>query len=254
MNKLTFLGTAGDSTCIARKNLGAGGLILQTEGLQFHFDPGPGALQSAQPTGINLRDTDAVIVTNNSPLSSNEAHLVADFSSLGGEDRHGVFIGAQSTATQELQKYFERIIAIKPDDKVSIGDVDVIAKKAQTKDETGVSILIETPEYTLGYLPHMNTSKTLAKSFSGIDILVIHILNPKGITQEKTLNIDQAIEMIQIIQPKLVVATGLGSKIESDLDIIRAIQKETKVQTMVASDGLAINASTYKRPRQTKLQ
>jgi ribonuclease BN (tRNA processing enzyme) len=254
MNKLTFLGTAGDSICIARKNLGAGGLIIQTEGLQFHFDPGPGALQSAQPTGINLRDTDAVIVTNNSPLSSNEAQVVAEFSSLEGADKHGVFIGAQSVVTNQMQKYFERVIAVKPEDKVSIGDVNITAKRAQNKDETAISIHLETPEYSLGYIPDTNLSKTLAKDLAAIDILVMHIKNPKEITEEKTLNLDQAIEMIEIIQPKLAIITGMGSKIQSTLDVIRTIQKETKVQTMVATDGLAINASTYRRPRQTKLQ
>lgn len=255
MNKITFLGTAGDTRSIARKNTCAGGLAIQTEGMQFLFDPGPGALQSAQPAGINIRATDAVIVTNNSKISSNDLDIVADFLSLSGDDRHGVLIGAESVTTAQLQPFFERVIRVRPDDKVSIGDVNIIAKKATTKDPTSISILLETPSFKVGYLPHMNLSKTIAKDFNGIDILIINILHPKGITEDKTLNLNQATEMIKEINPRLVLVTGMGSKFTQDghLEAIRHIQKETKVQTMVASDGLAVNASTYKKPRQQKL-
>lgn len=256
MTKITFLGTAGDTRVIARKNFCAGGLAIQTEGLQFLFDPGPGALKAAQPSEVNIRATDAVIVTNNSPMSSNDLTIVADFLSLSGDDRHGVLIGSESITTQAMQPFFERVIRLRPEDKVSIGSVNIIAKKAQTEDPTSISILLETPDLKIAYFPPIGFSKTLAKDFAGADIVIMHITLPQGITEEKKLNLNQATEMINIIKPRLILVTGLGAKFEKDsahLDIVRHIQRETKLQTMVANDGLAINASVYKRQKQTTL-
>ena len=51
-NKITFLGTGGDAFVIGKQIRASGGIILQAEGLQFHIDPGPGALVKAAENGI----------------------------------------------------------------------------------------------------------------------------------------------------------------------------------------------------------
>ena len=142
MNKITFLGTAGDTRQIAKKNTCAGGFAIQIEGMQFLFDPGPGALQNALGSGINIRATDVILASNNLPLQSHDLKIVADYFALSGDDQHGILIGSESIVTEPYKALFERIIRVRPDDKISIGDVSIIAKKINSKDPTGISFLI----------------------------------------------------------------------------------------------------------------
>ena len=54
MEKLLFLGTSGDHIVTGKQILGSGGIIFQTEGMQFLIDPGPGCLIKAKESGIKI--------------------------------------------------------------------------------------------------------------------------------------------------------------------------------------------------------
>ena len=58
---------------------------------------------------------------------------------------------------------------------------------------------------------------------------------------------DDAAKLIDDVKPKLVVITHFGIKmLEADvLSQARFIQKETKVQTLVAKDGMVVNPISY---------
>jgi len=263
-HKLYFLGSAGDIKS-AGKNHSAGGLIVQTEGIQIHIDPGIGALNCSRRTKIDLRDTQVLISTNNYLVSSNEVNAVASYMTLDGEDRHGVLIGSSSVINgteneppvinENTQKILERIITIRANDKVGIGNVDIHATKINSKDSTSVGLIIESPVFKMGYFPHMRFSKTAAKMMDKVDILVINIKYFDSESKNDGLNLDEGIKIVNSSKPRLVIITGMGYKLNNEkyIKIIRKFQKETKIQTMVAEEGMILNASSYKKARQEKL-
>ena len=63
-DRILFLGTGGDEFVVSKQIRASGGIILNTEGYQFHIDPGPGALVQAKKHDVNFRETTAVIVTH----------------------------------------------------------------------------------------------------------------------------------------------------------------------------------------------
>ena len=263
-HKITFLGSAGDIKT-AGKIYSSGGIVINTEGYQFQIDPGISSLSTAREAQVNLRDNDVVICTNNNLVSCNDLNAVIDYMSLEGEDKHGVLVGAVSVINgsndenpilkETTRKHVEKIIGLKPDDKVGLGDVDITAKKVNSPDDNGIGVLIEAPVFRLGYVPTSGFSVTNAKQFEKVDILILSVKNPSSVTEAKSMNIKEAVQFIDLAKPRLAIITNLGFKLSKDtsVKIIREVQKETKVQTMVASPGLVINASSYKAVKQEKL-
>ena len=78
MDRIVFLGTSGDSSVTAKQQRASGGFVLQIGELQFHIDPGPGALVRAKEFGINARATSAVLVTNNHLNHAHDVNAVVD--------------------------------------------------------------------------------------------------------------------------------------------------------------------------------
>jgi hypothetical protein len=263
-HKILFLGTAGDIKT-AGKLRSAGGIVVNTEGYQIHLDPGPGALESAKVMKLNLRETQVIVATNNSLINTGEVSAVADYMTYEGLDGHGVLIGAISVINgsneenpvlkESSRKYLEKVIGLRADDKVGLGDVNIHAIKIQSKDESGIGIMIESPVFKMGYLPECGFSVKTCKALEGVDILILSIKNPKNEEVPKSLNLSEAEKVVTLVKPRLVVITGLGYKLAAGnpIDIIRDIQKTTKIQTMVASDGMVLNASSYKSVKQEKL-
>ena len=63
MANIIFLGTAGSSAVVSKQLRASGGIILQVEDLQFHLDPGPGALTKAKEYGIDLQHNTAILIS-----------------------------------------------------------------------------------------------------------------------------------------------------------------------------------------------
>ena len=92
MSKIIFLGTGGDKSVIGRQIRASGGIIIQNNNLQFHLDPGPGALVKAKEFGINPRATTALLVSHNHLGHCNDVNAVIDAMTLSGLDKRGVLI------------------------------------------------------------------------------------------------------------------------------------------------------------------
>ena len=69
-SQLIFLGTGGDAHLVGKSIRGAGGIILRSEDLQFHIDPGPGALVAARHYDVNIRETSGRSAGSRHPVSS----------------------------------------------------------------------------------------------------------------------------------------------------------------------------------------
>ncbi|MFT4326083.1 MAG: MBL fold metallo-hydrolase [Candidatus Woesearchaeota archaeon] len=261
-NKIVFLGTSGDVVSAGRYS-SAGGFVLQTEGFQFHVDPGVGALESGRVLDVNLRETQVVLCSNNSLVDSGDLNAVIEFLTHDGDDKHGILIAANSVVNgsdsenpilkESTKKNLERIITVRPSDKIGLSDIAVHATKCNAKDGTAIGFKFEAPHFTLSYIPTAGFGNL--KQYEDTDILLLSVKNPNSIVDSKELTVKDAIKTIEEIKPRLVIITNLGYMLhkESSIKIIRDIQKETKIQTMVATSGLVVNAGSYKKVKQEKL-
>ena len=76
LNEIVFLGTGGGRFSVGRQLRASGGIILRISGIQFHVDPGPGALVRAREYNINPRETSVLLASNSMLDHCNDVNII----------------------------------------------------------------------------------------------------------------------------------------------------------------------------------
>lgn len=254
--KIIFLGTGGESLVTSRQTRASGGIIIQVGGYQFHLDPGPGALVKAAEYGINIRNNTAIIISKNDLLHCNDVNAVIDSMTYKGLDKKGVLIcnkgliGGTEKFKPFLQEFYmnclERVISLSPGQRVGIEDIEIRALKAENSDSSSLGYKFFTPQFVLSYSSDTKYKPEIVDSYKNSNILILNVVNPFNIKSE-LLNSNDAIKIIEKIEPKLAIITHFGVKmLKADpINEAREISKRTGVQVIAARDGLQVNPVSY---------
>ncbi|MFH1276530.1 MAG: MBL fold metallo-hydrolase, partial [Candidatus Woesearchaeota archaeon] len=257
MSKIIFLGTAGSSAVVTKQLRASGGIIIQLEDLQFHLDPGPGALIKAREFGINLHHTTAILVSHNHINHCNDLNVVVDAMTHSGIEQRGIILGSKSVLqdTEDshsfLTKYHrnlvEKIIPLEKKHKVGIELAEINALPVDHTDETAIGFKFFCPRFTLSYTGDTAYSEQLVDELKGTDVLILNVPYPENKATGKNLDTESAIKIVSAVQPKLAVLTHFGLEmLKADpIQEAREIQRITGVQTVAAQDGLAIYPESY---------
>jgi len=253
MSKIIFLGTAGNTTVVNKQLRSSGGIIIRVEDLQFHIDPGPGALSKAIQYGVNPAQTTAVLVSHNHLNHCNDINLIVDAMTHSGIEQRGLLLGSKSavqateTSTPTLTKYhqnmLEKIIPMEKNHKVAVEIVEINALPALHTDPTAIGFKLFCPKFTLSYTGDTALTDELMEALVGTDILILNTPFPGIKGQGHSLDSDAAIKILTYVRPKLAVLTHFGPEmLKADpLWEAREIQRITGIQTIAASDGLMIS-------------
>jgi ribonuclease BN (tRNA processing enzyme) len=225
--------------------------------MQFHIDPGPGALVKAKQYEVNLRENTALFVSHNHLNHANDANAVISAMTHNGEDKRGVlFVNKTSIEGDEKthpiitnyhKKCVERIITLNVGNKAGIGNIDIIATPTKHSDEQGPGFKFFTQSFVLSYVGDTEYSKEVAEAHKGSDIVILNVVNPSGFSKKGQMNTEDAIKFLEKTKPSLAIITHFGIKMLSSdpLNEARTIQNTTKVQTIAAKDGMVINPQSY---------
>ncbi|HIJ12032.1 TPA: hypothetical protein HA278_08295 [Candidatus Woesearchaeota archaeon] len=263
MANVIFLGTAGSSPVATKQFRASGGIIVQFEDLQFHLDPGPGALNKAKEYGINPHHTTAVLVSNSNLINCNDLNIVVEAMTHSGIEHRGIVIGSKTVigGTEEKQPYFtrfhqnmvEKMIPLKESHKVGIELAQINALPVQHTDEHACGFKFLFPKFTLSYISDTKWSQELMESVTGSDILILNVPFPGGKGQGTQLDTETAIKIISHVRPRVAIITHFGLEMlkANPLQEAREVQRITGVQCIAAYDGLKISSSgfgAYKAP------
>jgi ribonuclease BN (tRNA processing enzyme) len=263
MEKILFLGTGGDIFVIGKQNKASGGIILKTEGLQFHIDPGPGSLTMAKELNINPRDTSCLIATGPEIILCNDINCMIEAMTHNGLDKRGVLIaneiiynGDQNNhpyLTKHHRQCLEKSIAVSYHKKVGINEVEIRTLPCYNTNNIGIKFI--TSNYTLIYSSKTEYNSNLIEDYKDADILILNVIAPGNNKTEGNLCVDEVITLVNKVKPQLLIITGFGIKmLTADLlSETRRIQKETNVQTIAAKDGLEINPLSFNTKRKQKI-
>ena len=255
--EIIFLGTAGDVILAGKQERASGGIILKTAGLQFHIDPGPGALTMAKALNVNIRENVAVFVTSSNWIQSNDVNAVILAMTYEGMDKTGVLITNKTSfngirnkdpiITKQTKRLVEKAICFESEAKIGINDVEVNTLYARHGKERPIGLKFKTPEFILSYTGVSELNNLVMEAHKGSKIIIINCKNPIGIEERGYMNSEDVIELLKKVKPKLAIITGFGIKmIQSDpLYEAREIQRASKVQVIAARDGLSINPVSY---------
>jgi ribonuclease BN (tRNA processing enzyme) len=252
MAKIIFLGTSGDSIVTGKQLRASGGIIFNYNNMQFHIDPGPGALVRAQQYGINIRETTAILASHNHTNHASSVNALISGMTLNGMDKKGILIankgiteGKNSFVTEYNQSLLERVINMDGVAKVGINNVDII--KTPVINHAGNGFKITTPEFILSYTSDTENGVELKKAHEDSNIIIINCKHPSGVSQEGHMNVEDVIDFLKATKPSLGIITHFGIKMiqKNPLDETRIIQRESKVQIIAAKDGMEINPKDY---------
>jgi hypothetical protein len=262
VDKLIFLGTAGDTQALARQQRWSGGILLMLENNQIHLDPGPGALVCAKLAGYNPRETIGILVTSNSLLRASDADAAVCAMTLDGMDKHGVLLAARGVVenlagfdparlSPRYRKFVEGAGILVPGQKIGINEVNILPIRTESSqpDALGLKLWTEpnaSTRYkgiTIGYTGDSSLFDTMGQEFKNVDYLIVNVANRGGEHEPGKLSLDQAEKLVTQATPGVVILTGFGSKLlEEDLmEIARQVQRATGIETHAATDKQSIN-------------
>jgi len=257
MARIIFLGTAGSSAVASKQLRASGGIILQIEDLQFHLDPGPGALQKAREFGVNLNHNTAILVSHNHINHCNDLNAVVDAMTHSGIEHRGLILGSKSVLQVQEESHpflthyhknlVEKIIPLGKEHKVGIELVEINALPAEHSDKSAIGFKFFCPKFTLSYTGDTIVTPELLEGLTGSDVLILNVPYPGKEGQGMNLDTDSAIKIISHVRPKLAILTHFGLEmLKADpLQEAREVQRITGVQTIAAKDGLVISPTSY---------
>lgn len=256
-SQLIFLGTGTSSLVIGSQARASGGLVLQTDGFQFHIDPGPGALVRARQFNVNPRENTAVFVTHNHLSHCNDINAVISAMTHAGEDKKGVLVcnktlyegheDLEPYLTKHHRDYLERTIVLNTGQKVGIEEIEVHAIKAIHSDPHTIGLKFITPKFTLVYSSDTKFDESILEDYKNADILVLNNVCPFSVKGNNNLNSEDTVEIINAVKPKIAVIQHFGVKMlaADPLYEAREIKKQTNIPIIAAKDGMAINPITF---------
>ncbi len=253
MAKIIFLGTAGSLGVLTKFPRTSGGIILQIEDMQFHIDPGPGAMVKAKEYGINLHHTSAILVTHSHINHCNDLNAVIDAMTHSGLDKRGIVLASKSLLADDslflkhYREYVEKIIPLDKNHKVGIELVEINTLSAEHTDQTAVGFKFFCPKFTMSYTGDTKVTPQLLEELTGTDMLIMNVPYPGNKATGMNLDTDAAIKIVSHVRPKLAVMTHFGLEMLriDPLNEAREVQRITGVQTVAARDGLVISPELH---------
>lgn len=266
-DKIIFLGTSGDEFVTSKQIRASGGIIIQTEGYQFHLDPGPGALVQAKKAFVNPRENTAVLVSHAHINHCNDINAVLAAMSKNKLDIKGVLIANDTLIngdeknrpylTEFHKNCVERIIIPNAGQKIGIEVIEISALKTKHTDLKAVGFRFDTPKFSLVYSGDTAYMAELSDEYKDADILILNVVCPADKKEGLNLNSEDAVNIIKRVKPRLAVITHFGKDMLEANPIYQArdLSKITETTVIAAEDGMVLDPSNYaSKTRQKKLE
>jgi len=205
--------------------------------------------------GANLRENTAILISHAHINHANDANAVIDAMTYGGLDKKGVLIANKTTlqgtddhppaVSEHYRDLLERFITVDRNQRIGVNDVEIRTITARHNEPNCIGFKFFTPNFTLTYASDTVYSIDLVEQYMNSNILILNV--PYIKKSDNNLCMKDAIKIIQKVNPRLAILTHFGQEvIKADpLYEVREVQKQTKIQTIAAKDGMQINPISY---------
>ena len=251
--ELVFLGTGGGRFAAITQKRKTGGIRLLSDNLNAHLDPGPGALIYSLNMGLDPQKLNAVLVSHSHPDHYTDAEILIEAMTRGMTKRRGVLAAARSVLrgndvcgpaiSRYHQQMPEQVIEARPGVAFSLSGVGVVACECRHTDTDAVGFRFETREVgDIGYTSDTAFFEGVGKPYRGVRLLVLCVMRPSGNPWKGHMTPDDAVRIIEEVNPETVVATHFGMKMifSGPYREARSIEEKTGVRTIPAVDGMCL--------------
>lgn len=252
MDRILFLGTGGGRVVNVLQTRATGGIVMQYKQHQIHLDPGPGAIIRAKENGVNVRKTNIVCVSHpHADHFEGLLSIIEGMGNFGREINNFLITHPKSLAPQYAllpkhhETYLKRIITLDENQGVKIGDLRIVALKAEHGDVPSIGFRFITPKYSIIYSGDTEYFGDMKRIYSGSHVIIFNVLRPGGDRLPGHLCTDDISRIINEMEtkPKLILITHFGMKMIKSNPIMEArnIFKKTGIPVTAVNDGQKIN-------------
>jgi phosphoribosyl 1,2-cyclic phosphodiesterase len=251
--KIVMLGTGGGRFVTMTQRRRTAGIRVLGEGLNFHVDPGPGALVYSINEGLDPQRLNGVFVSHCHPDHYTDAEVLIEAMTRGMTKKHGVLVADKSvisgseacgpSISRYHQQMTENTIEAAAGMKFQIGNINVCVTAARHSDPEAVGFRFEVPAFgSFAYTSDTEYFEGIGSYYRTVRLLMLCVMRPSGKPWKGHMTSDDAIKIVEEAQPEQVVLTHLGMQmlIRGPEKEARLIQEKTKVPTVSAVDGMQV--------------
>lgn len=251
---LFFLGTGGGRFAMTTQKRKTAGIRIIGTGVNFHLDPGPGALVHSIYSGLDPQKINAVLVSHSHPDHYTDAEVLIEAMTHGTIQKRGILAAAKSVLSgnqagfdRVISSYHQRlpeeVIEISPNDEFKSNGLRITGTKTRHTDDDAVGFRFSTHRLEdFAYTCDTEYFEGISKYYRGVRLLILCVMRPEGKPWKGQMTTDDAIRIIGEVRPELAILTHLGMQMifkgpESEA---RVVKKQTGVDTIAANDGMRI--------------
>jgi phosphoribosyl 1,2-cyclic phosphodiesterase len=259
-----FLGTGGGRHAMCTQKRRTAGIRLVQGKTQVHLDPGPGALVHSIYADLTPMRLNGVVVTHCHPDHYTDAEVLIEAMTGGTTRRSGVLAASRSVLEGgegidlSVSRYHQglagRVEWLEPGRRFEIGGLDFEAVEARHSDPLGVGLRVEAEVGKIGYTSDTTLFPELGIAYSGLRLLIICTMWPRGNPLKAHLCTDDALELIRTAKPRCTIITHFGLKMINAGPAAEAAYLEEKagLPVVAAEDGMTATLGAdivFKGPR-----
>jgi len=252
--EITLLGTGGGRFATITQKRRTAGIHIISEDLNFHLDPGPGALVHSISEGLNPQKLNAVFVSHCHPDHYTDAEVLIEAMTKGTTKKRGVLVASRSVlhgnemgfgaaVSKYHQQMPERVIEALPNTNFQVGNINVLVTEARHTDPDTVGFRFETSEFgSFAYTSDTEYFEGVSKYYGGVRLLILCVMRPSGKPWKGHMTTNDAIKIIERAHPEQAVLTHFGMQMifKGPAKEAGLIEEETGVPTIAARDGIRI--------------
>ncbi len=252
--EIILLGTGGGRFATITQKRRTAGIRIISEDLNFHLDPGPGALVYSISEGLNPQKLNAIFVSHCHPDHYTDAEVLIEAMTKGTTKKRGVLVASRSVlhgnemglnpvVSKYHQQMPERVIEALPNKKFQIGNINVSVTEARHTDPDTVGFRFETSDFgSFAYTSDTEYFEGISKYYEGVRLLILCVMRPSGKPWKGHMTTNDAIKIIEEAHPEQVILTHFGMQMifKGPAREAKLIEKETGVPTIAARDGMRI--------------
>lgn len=232
---------------MAKQLLATGGLWLEFNGTQICLDPGPGALVRAAKKKLDPARLEGILISHRHLDHCADANVMIEAMTESGRRKRGVLFAPPDALQTDpvvlkyLRSYPEKIVELEAEKEYQIGNICFRTSLFHRHgDVTTFGFIFETGTRVVAYIADTAYFEELKNCYRG-DVLIICLLllEPREILH---LAVPDAQEIIQALEPKLVLLThfGMGIYQARPWKIAASLSRATGVQVVAARDGMRV--------------
>jgi len=251
-DKIKFLGTAGARIVVAKQLRSSAGVWITLDEKNLLLDPGPGTLVRCAKSRPPLDPTqlDAIILSHQHIDHANDVNIMIEAMTNGGFCKKGVLFAPLSALENDpivlkyVRDYVDEIHVLKEGGSHTLGSIEISTPLRHVHPVETYGIVLKSSKYTISFIVDSRFFPDLIDKYKRSNLIVINVVRYNGKGGKKLdvdhLNLEDVRKIIKGIRPKQAILTHFGMTMvrSKPWEIAAEIEKEMKIKTIAASDGM----------------